>query len=107
MKGFILVLVTVSSRDEAQEMAMKLINSGLAPCVNIISSCTSVYQWKGEDRTDEEVLMLIKSKKELFDELKALVEAAHSYDVPEILAVDLDLISDKYEGFLRGFLSQD
>jgi periplasmic divalent cation tolerance protein len=106
MNGFILVLVTASSRDEAQEIAMKLISSGLTPCVNILSSCTSIYQWKGEVRTDEEVLMVIKSKKELFDELEALVEAAHSYDVPEILAVDLTRISERYEGFLRGFLSE-
>jgi periplasmic divalent cation tolerance protein len=107
MNEFVLVLVTTSSMDEAQEIAMKLINSGLAPCVNILSSCKSIYQWKGEVRTDDEVLMVIKSKSELFDQLQALVETAHSYDVPEILAVDLARISGKYEGYLRGFLSEN
>jgi len=48
--------------------------------------------------------MLIKSKRDLFDEVQSLVEKAHSCDVPEILAVGLDCISEKYSGFLRGFL---
>jgi periplasmic divalent cation tolerance protein len=106
MNEFILVFVTASNVDEAQEIAMKLINAGLAPCVNILSSCTSIYQWKGEVRTDEEVLMVIKSSKDLFDELQTLVKKAHSYDVPEILAVDLTRISDEYAGYLGGFLSE-
>jgi periplasmic divalent cation tolerance protein len=104
MNEFVLILVTTSGQREAEEIAMKLINSGLSPCINMITSCTSVYQWKGEVRTDQEVLMLIKSKRDLFDEVQSLVEKAHSYDVPEIIAVGLGCISEKYAGFLRGFL---
>jgi periplasmic divalent cation tolerance protein len=104
MNEFVLVLVTASERREAEEIAMKLISSGLSPCINIIESCTSIYQWKGEVRKDNEVLMLIKSKRDLFDEVQSLVEKAHSYDVPEVIGIGLECISEKYAGFLRGFV---
>ncbi len=105
MNEFMLILVTASEKREAEEIAMKLIGSGLSPCVNIIDPCTSIYQWKGEVRNDGEVLMLIKSKSDLFEEVRSLVEKAHSYDVPEIIGVGLERVSEKYAGFLRGFLA--
>ncbi len=105
MNEFQVIIVTVSGMQEAEDIAMKLINSGLSPCVNMIDSCTSIYQWKGEVRNDKEVLMLIKSKKDLFNEVQSLVEKNHSYDVPEILGIGLECVSEKYAGFLRGFLS--
>lgn len=104
MNEFMLILVTASGQPEAEDIAMKLISSGLSPCVNILDSCKSIYQWKGELRHDEEVLMFIKSKKDLFEEVRELVEKNHSYDVPEILGIGLECISSKYAGFLRGFL---
>lgn len=107
MGEFILVLVTTSNRDEAEVIAMKLINAGLSPCVNIVAPCTSIYQWKGEIHKDEEAVMFIKSRKELFCELEILVREAHSYDVAEIIAFELSDISPRYERFLRGFLEGD
>ena len=97
------VLVTAGNREEAEQIAMQLINAGLSPCVNIITSCHSVYQWKGEFRHDDEVLLFIKSRKADFKELCAVVEKNHSYDVPEILALDISDISEKYEGYFRDF----
>lgn len=102
--GFILVLATASSTEEAQAIAMKLIRARLAPCVNILSSCTSIYQWKEEICTEGEVLMLIKSQRQLFDEVVATVEQAHSYDVPEIIAMDIADVSSTYGGYLSSFL---
>lgn len=104
MSEFILVIVTTSNREEAETIAMKLINSGLSPCVNITGPCTSIYQWKGEVRTDEEALVFIKSSKDQFEKLRALVQEAHSYDVPEIISIELSDLSPQYAGFLRDFL---
>jgi periplasmic divalent cation tolerance protein len=104
LSEFILVFVTTSNREEAEIIAMKLINSGLSPCINIVNPCTSIYQWKGEVRKDEEALMLIKSSKDLFGKLKDLIQQSHSYDVPEIISVELSDLSPHYEGFLRNFL---
>jgi periplasmic divalent cation tolerance protein len=99
-----MAVITASNKDEAENIAMHLINSGCAPCVNIISSCQSIYQWKGEIHKDEEIVMLVKSNKEKFPLICETVEKLHSYDVPEMISVRLDDASRKYRGYLEGFL---
>ena len=104
MNDFILVFVTASGREEAENIALQLINSGSAPCVNIVSPVYSIYQWKGKLVKDEEALMIIKSRKDFFLSVREIVEKNHSYDVPEIISVPFDDVSDKYGSFLAGFL---
>jgi periplasmic divalent cation tolerance protein len=106
MGDFIVVFVTTSGRKEAERIAMQLINSGSAPCVNIISPCFSVYQWKGSVHHDEEALMIIKSARGEFENICNMVSKVHSYDVPEIISFSLDGISTAYRGYLDGFFRQ-
>jgi len=103
MQDYVVVMVTASSIEEADDIAFKLINSGLTPCVNIVPVIRSIYQWKGEIHRDEEVIMFIKAKKEDFESLAEAVTKYHSYDVPEIIALDVHSIADKYLAFLDGF----
>lgn len=103
MDEFILVFVTTSSREEAEKIAKKLIDAKAAPCINIIPSCLSIYEWQGKTSRDEESLMIIKSKRGLFSKVKEVVESLHSYDVPEVIAVAVGDISEKYRSYLEGF----
>jgi periplasmic divalent cation tolerance protein len=104
MHDFILIFVTTSGREEAENIAMKLINSGSAPCINILCDVHSIYQWKGELVKDDEAIMIIKSRADYFEAVRDIVEANHSYDVPEILSVSIDGVSRSYASFLAGFL---
>jgi periplasmic divalent cation tolerance protein len=106
MSDFILVFVTTSNREEAENIALQLINSGSAPCVNIIAPIFSVYQWKENLVKDEEALMIIKSSRDLFATIRDIVEKNHSYDVPEVISIPFDDVSDKYGSFLAGFLGR-
>ena len=103
MEDYIVVMVTASSVEEADDIAFKLINSGLTPCVNIVPHVRSIYQWKGEIHRDEEVVMFIKARKDNFKSLADSIMSYHSYDVPEVIALDVHSISDKYLAFLDGF----
>lgn len=38
------------------------VSKKLAACVNIIPGLTSVYEWEGKINTDDEVLMMIKTR---------------------------------------------
>jgi len=104
MSDFVIVLVTTLNKDEAQTIGMQLINAGVSPCINVISPCFSIYQWKGEVHRDEEALMIIKSEMGVVSTVTEIVEKAHSYDVPEILVVPIADLSDKYRAYLEGFL---
>jgi periplasmic divalent cation tolerance protein len=104
---YIVVFITAANALEAETIADALVEERLAACVNILPGCRSVYRWEGEMQHDNETLMVVKSAKNCFVDLQTRVVELHSYDVPEIIAVDLTDISDGYLNFLRDSLSPD
>lgn len=70
----------------------------MAACVNIIEGVTSIYEWKNELCSENECLMIIKSRKALFNKLKKEIAGLHPYDVPEIISLD---ITDGLESYLN------
>ncbi len=89
MDEFIVVYVTVGSSDEGDRLARALIEERLAACVNRVRSVQSVYRWEGQVEQSEEELLIIKTKRELFNQLKKRVQDLHSYSVPEIIALPI------------------
>jgi len=86
---FIVVLMTASSAEEAEKISFALIEKKLASCCNIVKGVTSIYEWKGNVEKGEECLVIIKTRKELFDKLSLEIRSLHSYEVPEIIALPL------------------
>jgi periplasmic divalent cation tolerance protein len=87
MTDKIVVLSTCGSAEEGEKIARTLLEKKLAACVNIVSGARSIYRWKGKVEEATEWLLIIKSRRPLFDALRAALEAAHSYEVPEVLAL--------------------
>lgn len=81
------VLSSCSSEDEARRIARKLVEARLAACVTIVPKARSIYRWKGEIEEAEECLLVIKTSRNLFDRLRVELEKAHSYEVPEVVAM--------------------
>jgi periplasmic divalent cation tolerance protein len=93
---YLLVSITASSAEEAERIAKALVQERLAACVNIVPAITSVYRWQGEIHRDSEVLLIAKSRLELFESLVARVKELHSYQVPEIIALPIVAGSKAY-----------
>lgn len=90
MTDKIVVLVTCGSAEEARKIARALVRQHTAACANILSSpVQSAYRWKGTVETAKEFLLIIKTTKARFPQLKAAVKRLHSYDLPEIIAVPI------------------
>jgi periplasmic divalent cation tolerance protein len=94
-----LVLVTASSVVEARTIAQAILEERLAACVNILPGIESHYWWQGELESGQEVMLLIKSSAEQFEELAALVKKKHSYECPEIVAVAPGEIAPAYRAW--------
>lgn len=92
----LIVFTTTANKDEAEDLARKLVEQKLAACVQIVPQITSFYQWEGKVQKDEECLLLIKTLPEKFDDLEAFIKANHSYSVPEIVAVNAENVSKEY-----------
>ena len=97
----VLILVTASSQQEGLNIARSLVNSRLAACVNIMSDLRSIYRWEGKIWDEGEFLLLIKTRRALFDKIEAKVKKYHSYEVPEIIAVPIIQGSETYLNWLR------
>jgi periplasmic divalent cation tolerance protein len=86
----LLVLTNVPQRAAAERLADLLVEKKLAACVNILAPCRSVYRWQGAMQHDEEHPMLIKTTTERYAALEETLRSSHPYDLPEIIAVQIE-----------------
>ena len=92
----LLVLTTISTGEEAENLAETIMDKRLAACVQILPPMTSVYVWEGKLQRDSEHLLLIKTLEEKFDDLERFILENHRYDIPEIVAVKAEAVSERY-----------
>jgi periplasmic divalent cation tolerance protein len=89
--------VTCGSRAEARKIARLVVESRLAACANLFSApVESIYRWKGEVESAKEFLLVIKTTGAHFSRLRTVILDAHSYEVPEIIALPIADGSAKY-----------
>jgi len=87
MTNKIVVLSTCGSQEEAEQLARRLLEARLAACVNVITQIRSFYWWQGKIEESGEWLLVIKTSRDLFEQLRVVLESAHSYELPEVLAI--------------------
>ena len=100
MAETLIVFVTASRDEEALRIARAVVEEKLAACAGIIPSIRSIYRWKGEICDTEELLLIIKSRYELFPALQQRIKQLHSYEVPEIIGVPIRVGSEDYLNWL-------
>ena len=94
----VVVLITTATEEEAHKIAELLLNQRKAACVNIVPKVDSLFRWQGKVDSAQESLLIVKTKASLLPEVIEIVRKAHSYEVPEIIA--LPIISGN-EDYLR------
>jgi periplasmic divalent cation tolerance protein len=83
----LIVFSTFPDETSAREAAGKLVERGVAACVNILPGLSSVYRWQGKTEAASETLLMIKTTREAYPRLESALKACHPYELPEILAV--------------------
>jgi periplasmic divalent cation tolerance protein len=83
------IIVTASSKNEAEKIAKTLLEERLIACANIISPVQSLFWWQGKVNEAQEHIILMKTRKDLFSKLSERVKALHSYQIPEIIAIPI------------------
>ncbi|MFX1577895.1 MAG: divalent-cation tolerance protein CutA [Promethearchaeota archaeon] len=83
-----IVFVTAGNAKEAQTIARNLVEESAAACVGMIPQ-KSIYSWKGEIVEDVEVLLIIKTRDDMFTRLEEIVVKTHSYEIPEIIRFEI------------------
>ena len=96
-KEYIIILITTPNMEVGKKIANILLEKKLAACVNLMTPIFSLYTWEGQVNQDDEVLLIVKSRSDLFEsELVPVVQDVHPYDVPEIIALPILMGSTNY-----------
>jgi periplasmic divalent cation tolerance protein len=86
----LVVLSTVATAEDAERIALALVERGLAACVNVVPGVLSIYRWKGRVEREAELLLVMKTRAERLPALKEALTELHPYDVPEALALPVE-----------------
>ncbi len=85
----IVILITAKDKIEAKAISDKLLKDKLIACANIIAGIESVFWWQGKIDAAQEVLLILKSRRDSFEKIVKTVKSLHSYEVPEIIVLPI------------------
>jgi periplasmic divalent cation tolerance protein len=97
----VLIQTTCATKEEARKIAKVLIEEKLAACIQMFE-IESFYNWNNEFCCDNETLLNIKTRKDNFEKIKSRILELHSYDLPEIIQLDITNTSEEYLNFIKG-----
>ena len=100
----LIVLTTAPNEDQAGELADAIVRAKLAACVQVLPPMTSFYWWGDDMQKEKEHLLLIKTLPEKYDDLESFIRDNHSYEVPEIVALDSERVSEAYLAWMKNYL---
>ena len=95
------ILVTVANQEEAVRIGEGVVKAKLAACANVVPGIQSIYRWKGKVVKSQEFLLILKSSKARYSELEKAINAMHTYEIPEIIALPVKEGLDRYLRWVR------
>jgi|TARA_B100002003_G_C13857258_1_gene419891 periplasmic divalent cation tolerance protein len=85
----IVVFITTADEQEAKTIANLLLEQKKVACANIVPMVSSIFRWRGKLESENEGLLILKTKISLLNDVVSMVKSAHSYDAPEIIALPI------------------
>jgi periplasmic divalent cation tolerance protein len=100
MTDYCQLQLTCANKEEASKIANTLLVKQLIACAKQ-KRLTSNYRWQGKIEQANEILLIMESRADLFNEIEAEVAELHSYDTFVLEAVPLTKISTKASRWLE------
>lgn len=101
------VETTTDKEGEAQRIATALVERRLAACVQIVGPIRSTYRWQGEIETSSEWRVTAKTSRKLFRAVEEEILRHHSYDTPELIALQVVAGGERYLAWWRKQLGEE
>lgn len=97
---YCVIVTTTETKQEAKRIAAALLEAKLAACVQLMP-IESHYIWKGKVTESTEILLFVKTRKELFADIQTLISKIHSYETPELIQLDIGAGLPEYLNWIR------
>ena len=94
--SYCVVFITTANEEEGRRISERLLERKLCACVSLVPRVDSRFWWQGKLDSSSESLLIAKTKRSALDELGRIVREAHSYEVPEIIALPIVWGSPSY-----------
>jgi periplasmic divalent cation tolerance protein len=102
---FQIVFCTCPDEESAEVVANHLVDERLAACVNVMPNLRSVYRWHDEVKSDNEVLLIIKTMTDVYPELEQAIIDHHPYELPEVISVPITDGQTDYLAWIRSCIT--
>jgi periplasmic divalent cation tolerance protein len=94
--GLAQVTTALPTREAAEAMAARVIDSGLAACAQVSGPVISHFIWKGERCREEEWLCVMKTPASQALRLMEHVRVSHPYETPEVIVTPVTHVLPSY-----------
>jgi periplasmic divalent cation tolerance protein len=95
-ESFLVVFTTLGTVEEARDFVQELVRRKLVACGTILPNATSIYRWEGAITEAVESVVLLKTRRDRWQDLMNATGALHPYKVPELLGVPVNCGLDRY-----------
>lgn len=95
------VYAIFANTEEAERIGRAVVEDRLAACINILGPVRSIYRWKGEVESANEVAAIFKTTAEGADRLMTRIAGLHSYAVPCVVALPVDKLLGSYADWVE------
>jgi len=93
------IWLTCKDEEEASQIAGRLLEKKLIACAKL-SPVNSQFRWEGEIQQNNEIMLVMDSRNDLFKEIEKEVSKIHSYDTPNLQSTRTMNISTKTKEWL-------
>ncbi|MDP6573564.1 MAG: divalent-cation tolerance protein CutA [Rhodospirillales bacterium] len=99
----VMIYVTAGSRAEAAMIGRTIVEERLAACANVVPEIASFYWWEGTVQEDSEASLILKTRRELTENVISRVKELHNYDCPCVVSFP---IADGNKEFLNWVIKE-
>lgn len=98
--NFCTVLTTCNNKSVEQQIIKALLENKLAACIQVMP-IESHYLWKEEVCCDNERLLIIKSRLDLFEQISTKIQELHNYEVPQVVQLPITAGFTEYLDWIK------
>lgn len=97
----IFIYVTYPSDKDAEKVSKALLEDKLVACANILPGHRSLYWWEDKIEDSQEVAVIYKTRRELFEPVESKIKALHPYDVPCVVSLPVEKGAQEFVSWVR------
>ncbi|AAL81155.1 divalent-cation tolerance protein CutA [Pyrococcus furiosus DSM 3638] len=91
----IIIYTTFPTWESAEKVTKALLEERLVACANLREH-KAFYWWQGKIEEDNEIGVILKTREDLWEEVKKRIKELHPYTVPAIIKINVEDVNEEY-----------